>query len=106
MLRRTFQRVWRLGIPVVVRGVRRGFDWAPQTMLRATRETGNKSRGTERDTTLEVGLSPSSSSRFPAARCCACWCGRPAPRDCAWWLRLEALSRLQALCTDAGRLTC
>lgn len=64
VLRRTFQRVWRLGIPVVVRGVRRGFDWAPHTMMRATTERGNKARGTEKDTTLEVGISPNSLSFF------------------------------------------
>ena len=33
--RRIFQEVWQFGVPVVVRGVEKGFDWSPATLLRA-----------------------------------------------------------------------
>lgn len=35
---RLFQEVWREGVPVVVRGVRKGYQWDPTTMGRATAE--------------------------------------------------------------------
>lgn len=36
--RRLFQEVWRDGVPVVVRCVRKGYQWDPATMGRATTE--------------------------------------------------------------------
>ncbi|CAL8468356.1 g7896 [Coccomyxa elongata] len=39
---RLFQEVWREGVPVVVRGVRKGYPWDPATMGRATTEKNSR----------------------------------------------------------------
>ncbi|CAL8466277.1 g5813 [Coccomyxa elongata] len=42
---RLFQEVWREGVPVVVRGVRKGYQWNPVTMCRATTENNSRFDG-------------------------------------------------------------
>lgn len=42
---RLFQEVWREGVPVVVRGVRKGYQWNPITMCRATTENNSRFDG-------------------------------------------------------------
>ncbi|BDA51374.1 probable lysine-specific demethylase 3A at C-terminar half [Coccomyxa sp. Obi] len=45
---RLFQEVWREGVPVVVRGVRKGYQWNPITMCRATTENNSRFDGEQK----------------------------------------------------------
>ena len=60
--RRVFGRAWAVGVPVVVRAVRRGYDWRPDTMARAIREKNPITGAT--DTTIDVRA-----SSLPCLRC-------------------------------------
>ncbi|KAK9865894.1 hypothetical protein WJX84_006777 [Apatococcus fuscideae] len=46
-----FQSQWALGIPVVVRNIRRKFDWTPECMMRATRDVRTRNAGKRRGKT-------------------------------------------------------
>ncbi len=48
---RVFQEVWREGVPVVVRRCRKGYQWDPATMGRATTE---KNARFGKDSEIEV----------------------------------------------------
>ena len=63
LLCRLFQEVWREGVPVVVRGVRKGYPWDPATMGRATTEK-NSRFGQDREIAVRHStLSPPISER-------------------------------------------
>lgn len=74
-LRSIFQRVWRAGMPVVVRAIRKGFDWEPGTMGRATREK-NSSKAHEGQLDNEIDVRPSvfSLQLVPCVHAEHCFC--------------------------------
>lgn len=54
LLRSLFQAIWAQGGPVIVRNCRGKMSWAPDCMLRATRDMGNQAAGTKKEVMVTV----------------------------------------------------